>query len=1139
MNPKIFYRILLITISVFSHAASADKVFIEGSVSGSDDKPVKKAEVQLLDAKKKKILSIKTDKNGYFKTDEFDAQNCYLQIDKKKESATVSIRSWPLENKNLTGLKIKLSKKGEEIKKSFGPNPEIKEGGANMAEGGPLSMLTKKQVKKKKIPKKKEKVFVSGKVVNKKGKPVKKATVIVIDQNYNSVAELETDKEGLFTIENLKPADYNLTISKRKMLVKFKLKSWPKNNQNIKDIGVTLTKEKQQVNTLTFGPEPPQANAGIDQEMAYEKSVFVDGSESYNPNNIIESYEWKTLSENLTIDNPADPSFTFLSPAVDKNFIFELTVRGPGNIIDKDTVNVKVYNKNIFPIAIAGEDQILDIGDPIILDGSKSNDPDGQIKSFQWRQLSGEKTTSKSRKQAVINLKTTSLFVDTLSFELKVEDKYNFDLDTINVYVMDIPEPLVVITSSSSAQENIGAAKISLGVSAKSGKKTSIHAFTRDSTALGNGKDYTNINEAIFVPAGKSRITFPLNINDDNIDEYDEQIIIDLIDSTVTNANTGSARKHVLTIIDNDPPPDVEFITSNTSVSEANGKHIVILNLSNQSGKEVYVDYQIEISSSAVNGEDYTFQNGTSFFPAGKTRDTLDITLINDTIDEPSQTLILSLLNPKNSTIGMKKSHTVKINDDDNPPFIFVVNEKGSGLESDSSRTINYSLSTHSEKEISVRYRVSSYGTTSKRNKDYTLEDGVMVFAPGPPGSSSINFKVIDDQIDEFDELLIINLIGEPSNATLGSSTRYTYTIIDNDERPTIEFNGDDHGNDFISATKIKVGSSSSGIIELGGDVDLFRFDLKYPITVLTKSFGETDVYAELLDNAGQLIATDDNGRDSNNFMIKTPLLPGPHYLRIKHYSAEGTGDYVMTLESSELYDKQADDLILNKTKSYFKIGHIIYEAMVHNDKSYDLKRIQINSTKFELDSKRFITITVNDSTIINPSTCYVPSYGQYENLGIIQKNYISNPLNVSDLPRYLPNEKLENSLVFGTVRDYQTRKPIFGAEVRIYGAQTPANGASQTRLINLKDGETWYGGNRLPTKKPKYKSPVINKYPEVKGRRVTGLDGKFAIAVQDTGFLMIRANAPTNNYRIQEKKIRIRYERGDFYGTDIWLIPK
>ena len=129
--------------------------------------------------------------------------------------------------------------------------------------------------------------------------------------------------------------------------------------------------------------------------------------------------------------------------------------------------------------------------------------------------------------------------------------------------------------------------------------------------------------------------------------------------------------------------------------------------------------------------------------------------------------------------------------------------------------------------------------------------------------------------------------------------------------------------------------------------------------------------------------------------------------------------------------------------------------------------------------------------------------------------------------------------MVFGTVRDYVTRKPIFGAEVRIYGSQTLADESSQTRLINLADGETWDGGNRLLAKKPLYKSPSINKYPEEKGRRITGLNGKFAIAVKDTGYLMIRTNAPTNNYRIQEKKIKIRYEKGDFYGTNIWLVPK
>ena len=94
------------------------------------------------------------------------------------------------------------------------------------------------------------------------------------------------------------------------------------------------------------------------------------------------------------------------------------------------------------------------------------------------------------------------------------------------------------------------------------------------------------------------------------------------------------------------------------------------------------------------------------------------------------------------------------------------------------------------------------------------------------PVTVSIAFKVIDDKLDEFDELLIVNLVGEPENASLGSSTRYTYTIIDNDDRPTIEFSGDDHGNDFISATTINIGSSSTGIIELDSDVDILRFDL-------------------------------------------------------------------------------------------------------------------------------------------------------------------------------------------------------------------------------------------------------------------------------------------------------------------------
>ena len=200
---------------------------------------------------------------------------------------------------------------------------------------------------------------------------------------------------NFFKIENLKPANYNLTISKKKNLVKFKLKSWPKNNENIKNIDVSLTKEKQDVRTISFGPEPPQADAGQDEEYAYEKTVTIDGSNSYNPNDIIRSYEWRESENKIKIQDPTKPVFQFQSPKIDQTYEFILTVKGPRKIIDEDTVKIKVYNKNIFPIADAGLDQTVDIGDPIILDGSNSNDPDGKIESYTWRQISGEKTKSK------------------------------------------------------------------------------------------------------------------------------------------------------------------------------------------------------------------------------------------------------------------------------------------------------------------------------------------------------------------------------------------------------------------------------------------------------------------------------------------------------------------------------------------------------------------------------------------------------------------------------------------------------------------------------------------------------------------------------------------------------------------------
>ena len=105
-----------------SMAYPIETVSIKGVVLDSDGKPVKKAEIELTTAKKKKIDNTKSDKKGKFSLENLKAQNYYLNISsKKKGKATVIIKGWPSGNIDITDLKISLSEKGEKQKASFGP----------------------------------------------------------------------------------------------------------------------------------------------------------------------------------------------------------------------------------------------------------------------------------------------------------------------------------------------------------------------------------------------------------------------------------------------------------------------------------------------------------------------------------------------------------------------------------------------------------------------------------------------------------------------------------------------------------------------------------------------------------------------------------------------------------------------------------------------------------------------------------------------------------------------------------------------------------------------------------------------------------------------------------------------------------
>lgn len=133
--------------------------------------------------------------------------------------------------------------------------------------------------------------------------------------------------------------------------------------------------------------QPPTADAGDDLLDAEVTDVVqLDGSGSYDPDGDPLSYAWSFTSQpagstaSLINATRVNPSF-FVDRAGD--YVIQLTV-SDGIASDTDEVVVSAVAPNEGPVANAGPDQVVDVGDRVQLNGSASYDPDGDPITFAW-----------------------------------------------------------------------------------------------------------------------------------------------------------------------------------------------------------------------------------------------------------------------------------------------------------------------------------------------------------------------------------------------------------------------------------------------------------------------------------------------------------------------------------------------------------------------------------------------------------------------------------------------------------------------------------------------------------------------------------------------------------------------------------
>jgi len=193
----------------------------------------------------------------------------------------------------------------------------------------------------------------------------------------------------------------------------------------------------------------PIADAGSNQTVNEGDPVGLSGSNSFDPDGSIVSYQWiQTAGASVELSNPTSPTPTFTSPNIGLGgdaLYFKLTVTDDGGSQAESTCMVNVTWVNEPPKADAGQDQTVYQGTlTTLLDCSASTDPDDGIYSYSWKQISGSDVAllNPTTIKPTVDLGSISSDGESLVFQVTATDFHGLqstDSITVNAIWANLP----------------------------------------------------------------------------------------------------------------------------------------------------------------------------------------------------------------------------------------------------------------------------------------------------------------------------------------------------------------------------------------------------------------------------------------------------------------------------------------------------------------------------------------------------------------------------------------------------------------------------------------------------------------------------------------------------------------------------
>jgi subtilisin family serine protease len=280
--------------------------------------------------------------------------------------------------------------------------------------------------------------------------------------------------------------------------------------------------------------------------------------------------------------------------------------------------------------------------------------------------------------------------------------------------------------SAYNVTESVGSATIALTRTGATFGTVSVHYATSAGSAI-PGQDYIEKSGTVTFGPNETfkTLTVPV-VNDTKVDGPRT------VNLTLSNpgggALLGPQDTAVLTIDDNDVGGSIQFSADQYTVNEGQAAATITLSRSNGNASGASVHYTT-IAGTATPGADYAQSSGVVTFAANQISNTFTIPIVNDTLAEGPETIILQLSDPSLATVlGPRQTAVLTIVDNDTGGAFKFGALSYSASEAASVANVTVIRSAGSAGNGKVRIRTVP-GGTAVPGTDYQPLDSVLDFA--------------------------------------------------------------------------------------------------------------------------------------------------------------------------------------------------------------------------------------------------------------------------------------------------------------------------------------------------------------------------------------------------------------------------